>query len=258
MGCLSFMFPSPKIMHPLFNALRRGVLLAACLASPHLAANVVIASTRVVFPAAQSEVTVKLSHEGATPSLVQAWVDDGRPQAEVLDLQVPFSVMPAMFRLEPGKGQSLRLFQEGGGMAADRESLYWLNVLEVPPKGAGNTLQVALRSRIKLLYRPDGLPGKSVNAHQKVTWQWQREGEQWVVQANNASPFVVNLASLTLHLEGHAAVSLEPDHVLPFASTRFRVEGIPGQATARLRYAFIDDYGAVREVPEAVNVPLAD
>ncbi|MGF6393330.1 fimbrial biogenesis chaperone [Pseudomonas plecoglossicida] len=245
-------------MRPFFNALRRGVLLAACMASPHLAANVVIASTRVVFPAAQSEVTVKLSHQGATPSLVQAWVDDGSPQAQVRDLRVPFSVMPAMFRLDGGKGQSLRLFQEEGGLPADRESLYWLNVLEVPPKGAGNTLQVALRSRIKLLYRPDGLQGKSVNAHHRVSWQWLQEDGQWALQANNASPFVVNLASLTLLQDGRAEVALEPDHVLPFASTRFKVEGVPSQATARLRYAFIDDYGAVREAPEAVNVRLAD
>lgn len=116
------------------NAVRCGWLLAVCLVSPPLAANVVIANTRVVFPADQSEVTVKLSNVGSTPSLVQAWVDDGRPQARVQDLQVPFDVMPAMFRLDAGKGQSLRLFHGGEAMPADRESLYWLNVLDVPPR----------------------------------------------------------------------------------------------------------------------------
>lgn len=77
-------------MRLFINALRRGLLLAVCLASPHLAANVVIANTRVVFPADQSEVTVKLSNVGSTPSLVQSWVDDGRPQAQLQDLQLPF------------------------------------------------------------------------------------------------------------------------------------------------------------------------
>lgn len=238
------------------NAVRRGLLLAVCLASPPLAANVIIASTRVVFPADQAEVTVKLSNVGSTPSLVQAWVDDGRPQAQVQELQVPFDVMPAMFRLDAGQGQSLRLFHGGDALPADRESLYWLNVLEVPPKGSGNALQVALRSRIKLLYRPAGLPGKAVDAHRRITWELLREGPHWVLTASNASPYVVNLARVTVEQASQAPVQLGPNHVLPFASTRFSVERLAGQSTARLHYAFIDDYGAVRDAPQAVTVHL--
>ncbi|QXI46094.1 MULTISPECIES: fimbrial biogenesis chaperone [Pseudomonas] len=240
------------------NAVRCGWLLAVCLVSPPLAANVVIANTRVVFPADQSEVTVKLSNVGSTPSLVQAWVDDGRPQARVQDLQVPFDVMPAMFRLDAGKGQSLRLFHGGEAMPADRESLYWLNVLDVPPKGSGNALQVALRSRIKLLYRPAGLPGKAVDAHRRVTWQLLREGQQWVLTASNGSPYVVNLARVTVEQARQSPLQLGPNHVLPFASTRFSLERLAGESTVRLHYAFIDDYGAVRDAPQAVTVHLAN
>ncbi|MFK0309768.1 molecular chaperone [Pseudomonas sp. NPDC090233] len=245
-------------MRLLSNALRRGVLLAVCLASPHLAANVVIANTRVVFPAEQPEVTVKLSNVGGTPSLVQAWVDDGHPQSQPQDLHIPFNVMPAMFRLDAGKGQSLRLFQAGEAMPTDRESLYWLNVLEVPPKGSGNALQVSLRSRIKLMYRPAGLQGKARDAHQAISWQWLREGRQWVLVADNASPYVVNLASLTVLQEGRAAMALEPSHMLPFASTRFRVEDMANPAKAQLQYAFIDDHGAVREAPALTKVRVAE
>ncbi|WDY59761.1 fimbrial biogenesis chaperone [Pseudomonas sp. PSKL.D1] len=245
-------------MHLSFNALLRGAVLAACLVSPHVAASVVIATTRVVFPADQSEVTVKLSNVGTTPSLVQAWVDDGRPQDPLNDLQVPFSVMPAMFRLDAGKGQSLRVFHEGGAMPVDRESLFWLNVLEVPPKGVGNALQVSLRSRIKLLYRPDGLQGKAVDSHRSVTWQLLREGERWVLKATNNGPFVVNLASLSLQHNGQPPQTLDPSHVLPYSSSRFQVGRLAGQASIMLRYAFIDDYGAVREAPEPVTVRQAD
>jgi chaperone protein EcpD len=163
-----------------------------------------------------------------------------------------------MFRLNAGKGQSLRLFHDGDAMPTDRESLYWLNVLEVPPKGSGNSLQLALRSRIKLMFRPDGLPGNAMNAHHKVTWHWLREGGQWELQANNASPFVVNLASLTLLQDGRAEMALEPSHILPFANTRFTVEGMVSPAITQLRYAYIDDYGAVRDVSEAVNVRPTD
>lgn len=231
-------------------------LLVAWLASTVANANVVIANTRAIFPSDQSEITVKLSNDGATASLVQAWVDDGRPQAQIEDLQVPFSVMPVLFRLDPGKGQSLRLFHTGEALPADRESLYWLNVLDVPPKGSGNRLQIALRSRIKLLYRPAGLPGDAARAHRALTWQLERDGDAWVLIARNPGPYVVNLASLSLRQPGLTAIDLQPAHVLPFASTRFHVAGLQGIALPRLQYAFIDDYGAVRKSPEAVDVPM--
>ncbi len=47
----------------------------------------------------------------------------------------------------------------------DRESVFWFNVLEVPPKPDAATvanqslLQLAFRTRIKLFYRPEALKG---------------------------------------------------------------------------------------------------
>ncbi|MNT10159.1 Chaperone protein EcpD precursor [compost metagenome] len=130
----------------------------------------VIATTRVIYPAEEAEVTVSLSNSGQHPSLVQVWIDDGRADVPVEQLQVPFSLTPALFRLEPGKGQVLRLFRAQHDFAQDRESLYWLNVLDIPPKGQGNALQLAVRSRIKLLYRPHKLAGNARQAPQTLTW----------------------------------------------------------------------------------------
>ncbi|WP_223346554.1 fimbria/pilus periplasmic chaperone, partial [Escherichia coli] len=40
----------------------------------------------------------------------------------------------------------------------DRESLFYYNVREIPPKsGKANTLQIALQTRIKLFWRPKAL-----------------------------------------------------------------------------------------------------
>src|SRR5215475_3561481 len=40
-------------------------------------ASVVIAATRVIYDANESEVTLKLSNEGQSPALVQSWIDAG-------------------------------------------------------------------------------------------------------------------------------------------------------------------------------------
>ncbi|PJI52023.1 molecular chaperone EcpD, partial [Methylobacterium radiotolerans] len=54
----------------------------------------------------------------------------------------------------------------GEPMPQDKESVFWLNVLEIPPKDKANQnlLQMAFRSRIKLFYRPAGLKGKAEDA----------------------------------------------------------------------------------------------
>lgn len=82
-----------------------GLLLCACVLPSQASASVVIATTRVIYPAQQSEVTVRLSNEGSSPSLVQAWIDDGRAQAALEDLDVPFSLSPPLFRIDPKRAR---------------------------------------------------------------------------------------------------------------------------------------------------------
>lgn len=234
------------------NALRRWALLAVWLSCAEAGASVVISSTRVVYPADQAEITLKLSNEGLNPSLVQAWVDDGSAQVDEQALQAPFSLVPSLFRLDPGKGQSLRLFHTGEKMPQDRESLYWLNVLDVPPKGTGNTLQVSLRTRIKLFYRPMRLSGNVAEGHQMLRWRVLRDGAGGVLQVDNPSPYFVNLAKLEVH-QGSQVLDIEPGHIAPFSNTRFATPGLKIGGIVQVRYAFIDDYGAVHERPEAVR-----
>src|SRR3546814_9447820 len=57
-----------------------GAALMALSAATGVAnASVVIAGTRVVFPAANGEVTVRLNNNGEQPALVEAWIDNGDP-----------------------------------------------------------------------------------------------------------------------------------------------------------------------------------
>ena len=99
-------------------------------------AGVVISGTRVIYQAKEREVTVKLSNEGDAPALVQVWLDTGNPNAMPDESKVPFTLSPPLFRLDPKKGQSLRLIYTQEPLPQDKESLFWLNVLEVPPRAA--------------------------------------------------------------------------------------------------------------------------
>ena len=146
-------------------------------------ASVTISGTRVVYPLGQREVTVKLDNDSLHPSLVQVWMDDGNAAAKPGDIQVPFVITPPIFRMEPKKSQVLRVMYSGEPLPSDRESVYWLNVLDIPPKAEDapdtNALQFAFRIRIKLFVRPAKLLGKPEDAPASWTGRsWTRRMEK--------------------------------------------------------------------------------
>lgn len=52
------------------------VAIALCVGTAH--AGLIAQGTRVVFPASEREVTLRVSNTSGTPVLAQAWIDDGR------------------------------------------------------------------------------------------------------------------------------------------------------------------------------------
>ncbi|MBF3117189.1 fimbria/pilus periplasmic chaperone, partial [Pseudomonas aeruginosa] len=118
--------------------------------------------TRLVFVEGQREASLLLVNQNPYPVLVQAWVDDGALDGDPDTALAPFLPLPPVFRLEPGRQRSLRLLATGQAQARDRESLYWLNIYEIPPQATAEAagrprLTVTLRTQMKVLYRPHGL-----------------------------------------------------------------------------------------------------
>lgn len=178
------------------------VLGALCWANGAHAA-IQITGTRVIYPAGEREVTVQLQNNGTSPRLLQTWVDSGDASQGAADSDAPFMVTPPITRVEPGKGQSLRLMFTGGDVPSDRESVFWLNVLEIPPVPAGaasgeNFLQFAIRTRIKIFYRPRGLAGDPIGSYGLLTWRLLKQDAGYAVVCTNPSAYNVSLASVRL------------------------------------------------------------
>jgi len=215
-------------------------------------AGVVISGTRVIYQATEREVTVKLSNEGDAPALIQVWLDTGNPNAMPNETPVPFTLSPPLFRLDPKKGQSLRLIYTQEPLPQDKESLFWLNVLEVPPRTAAtpddpNALQLAFRSRIKLFFRPAGLAGDPNDAAAKVTWKFVRkDAGGYVLQASNPTPYHVTFSKIVATESTTSWTSDKGGMVDPRTSADFDVGNIAPLAAvpAQVDYTFINDYGA--------------
>ncbi|UIY56596.1 fimbrial biogenesis chaperone [Burkholderia cepacia] len=227
-----------------------GLSAAAAIDSAH--ASVVIDNTRVIFRGTERETSIKMTNAGDRPAFVQVWIDKGEVQASPETIDVPFTLTPTMFRLDAKKGQTVRMIYTREPLAQDRETLFWLNALEVPPKAtdeeAGeNYLQFAFRTRIKVMYRPKGLSGDPLDAPGKVRWSVMRSegGGGYVLKGENPTPYFVNLGEVTLK-SGGRSYSTGNGYVPPFSSQTFPIERLARQpdADAEVDYLSINDYGA--------------
>lgn len=168
-------------------------------------AGIQINGTRVIYPADQREVTLSMVNNGAEPVLLQSWIDDGDMQATPDNSKAPFLLTPPMARVDPSKGQTIRIMFSGNAanLPQDRESVFWLNVLEIPPKPKGgaeadsnNYLQFAIRSRLKIFYRPKGLAGNAFDAIDQVTWHVVPKGNGYAAECTNPGPYNVSIGSV--------------------------------------------------------------
>jgi P pilus assembly chaperone PapD len=236
-----------KIAHWCVMILIAGLLVVSQPAS----AGIVLNGTRFIYPAKSKEITVRLTNEGANPALVQVWVDDGDAKQTPENTQAPFEITPPVFRMDPKKSQVLRVRLSGTGLPTDRESLYWLNVLEVPPKpnvkDDENYMQLAFRYRLKLIHRPHGLPDSADAAAQHLKWtrRTSDKPDDIVVQAKNDSPYYVSLNSTKISVGDQSiegpAITITP-HSAAYLTFHGKLSGDPSAWT--VDYQVINDWGA--------------
>ena len=217
-------------------------------------ASVVINGTRIVFPSNERETTVRLTNEGEAPGLVQTWLDDGDENADPESIKVPFVLTPPLARIDPGKGQSIRMLYDGTPLSQDRESLYWFNVLEIPPKPNGeaaerNYMQIALRTRIKVFFRPAALNSQTLldDAHKQLDWSLSHHGGANLLRFDNPTPYHLSvIKAVLLNADGkEVAVGDEGKMAAPYGHAQFRLsDSTVLPAGLRVRYTFLNDFGA--------------
>lgn len=210
-----------------------------------VSAGIVITGTRVVYPEDEKEVTIKIDNVGDKPALAQVWIDSGDPDATPETARAPFTLSPPINRIDSGKGQTLRMMYTGENLPRDKESLFWLNVLEIPAsrKDKNNQLQLAVRSRLKIFFRPRGLPGTANEAGKSVTWKKVSGG----VEGYNPTPYFVSVARITQDKDGKVPVS-EGGMITPGGKSLFRTK----KSATTIYPSYISDEGGVELLAQSV------
>ncbi|MEB5973386.1 fimbrial biogenesis chaperone [Pantoea dispersa] len=227
------------------------ILLASLLFSAVTPAfsSIVISGTRIIFPGDQNEVNVRTINMNTNPALAQVWVDEGDAQVDVQKSKVPFILTPPVFRVEANKGQSIRMFYNGMALPQDKESLFWFNLLEIPPKATGEQqgqkLEIAFRTRIKIFYRPKALlRGSPATEVEKLEWSLVRDSSKGEgIKVRNPTPYYFSFNSVNA-LSGGKKTELNADMVEPqsektyFPQNKKSVTGITA-----MDFQYMNDYG---------------
>lgn len=219
----------------MFKVLRFIPLLSAVMLSVTAHAGIVMGGTRVVFVEGKKEATLSVTNQDKnSPFLVESWLENDDPGNHA---RIPFIVTPPLFRLDAGKENLLRINYLGLPLPRDRESVFWLNVKSISPtpRDKSNQLQVNIKSKFKLFYRPKGLVGNPADAWQKITFR--HEGNQLV--GHNPTPYYVSFYSLSVN---HHAIS-DPGMIGPGEDRRWHV----AEAGA-VSWSAINDYGGITDV----------
>jgi P pilus assembly chaperone PapD len=128
--------------------------------------------------------------------------------------------------------------------------VFWLNVLEIPPKaeasGANtNHLQLAFRSRIKMFYRPANLKGSALDAPGQVAWRLVASGNQFSLEARNPTSYHVSFTALEVKgSDGKVASFDDGGMVNPGETQVFPLKGDVTQSAApKVHYTALNDHG---------------
>jgi fimbrial chaperone protein len=231
--------------------LGRSLAIALALQGGTASATVTMVGTRVIYDASSQGQSLQFNNREGGANVVQLWVDTGDEHSTPETANAPFVVTPPIFRIEPGGAQTVRLLFTGKDLPQDRESVFYLNSLQIPglkpDYSSQNQMLVIVRNRLKIFYRPPGIEGNPHQAAERLSLRLSGQGKDRHVAVSNTSGYFVSIANGSL-VCGSITATLRPVMVAPRSEAALIVKGkCPLDATSiRATVRYIDDYGAVR------------
>lgn len=209
-------------------------------------AAVTVGATRVIYKGAEKEANLTLSNKGDdAPFLMQSWVS---LYGDTASKSVPdFIITPPLFRLDPNDENILRIIRiDDKTLPKNQESLFLLNVKAIPAlsesQATQNVLQIALKTTIKLFYRPAGLKGEVKDAVKQLKWSASKG--QLNVRNDSAFNIVVNEVKINSLL-----MKSVPEVIPPLSTLQLKTPAFNGD---ELSLSYIDEYGSSNTAPSVI------
>ena len=197
--------------------------------------------TRVIFTGDKKAISLTIKNDNKLyPYLAQSWLEDKANNKVRIG---PFIVSPMVQRIEPSQKSSVRISKSNliKDLPNDRESLFYFNLREVPPKtDQENSLQIALQTRVKFFYRP-----KSIVPSKNYVWQEDLVIEEsdsgYIVR--NPTPYYISVIGITNSLENKNSYGFKPFMVEPKSD-----KPLDKNLGKQFYLSYINDWGGTKDL----------
>lgn len=198
-------------------------------------ASFTLNGTRFIYDEERKNIAVEVRNNSKSLYGGQVWIDNTNQPAK----EVYFIPTPTFFKVGGEKKQLIRIMKINNSLPTNQESLFWLNVQEIPPApkaDENNVLALALNTQVKLIYRPKLLSKQREDAE-----------TQLVMSGNilkNPTPYYF---AVTAVLSGDKSVALSNAVMKNLAEfAPFSEIDLGKSIKGDLSVEAIDDYGARR------------
>lgn len=213
------------------------IFSAMILLSTHVQASLTVDRTRVIYDMEKPGVSVVVENtDTKDPFLLQTWIESSQGEK----ITEPLVALPLLQRIEPGQKKQIRInsVNQTAQLPQDRETLFYFNVLGIPPKSRlENVVEVVIQSRFKLFYRPKGLV-----KYPDYDWQKKltlaREGNSLVL--TNPTPYHVVIININDSMQ---KVKDFPEIIIkPLSNVRYPLTA-QQKTASEMVLTYMDDYG---------------
>jgi len=243
------------------------LLAGLCAVTAH--AGMRLDRTRVIVTQTGGSAVVQASNPDQTPVLLQVWVEPGEDAvrrdatANVTSPRTatPFIVDPPVLRLDAQAAQALRVWltDPPQTLPQDRESQFWLSVLEVPAEdshddggavvgtqGGGNRLELTVLTQIKLFYRPAMLADYQRSDEDRLRFSLEGDAQGlYCLVIKNPAPIHQSLDALNLRQHGMAnPMRLDAPMIAPFGKKKIQLpQNFVPARDLRANFVTLNDQG---------------
>lgn len=217
-------------MNRFWNNLLPGLL--ALFVATSVNAGINIGGTRVIYDGGKKEAAIGVSNPDSVPYLIQSWFDN----LDNSTGKIPFIITPPLYRLDRGQENLMRIVR-AGNLPDNKETMYWLNIKAIPAaEKKANSLQIAVKTRIKLIYRPASLKNKiPEDFADRLVWKISANR----ISVSNPGNYYMNFNEITV--AGKKVP--DPTYVAPGASATFLLPN--GVSAGPVTFKLINDFGGV-------------
>ncbi|AHF75586.1 Fimbrial chaperone protein [Sodalis praecaptivus] len=227
-------------MSILFRRLGGVILPVMLLASPLFSAKaaLILDGTRLIFPAGEQSASIVVENPTDDDYLMQSWLENsaGQPQENLM-------VEPPVAQIKAHHKVTLRVnVVDPQVRQGSSEKLFWLNVKEIPKvdtNAASSDLLLAMQTRIKLFFRPQGVAADRGDAWKKLEWFYQ-SGKLTV---KNPTPYFITVNKALA--DGQQALTI--DMVAPYTSEALPRKNQNVARVGKVIYDTLTDFGDISE-----------